>query len=379
MGEFLKDNYFTGVRIILMLVLSIYGIAINDSYEWNTGVSVKVLLLVSLFISLMALKELVGKSMKRFFMIGAIIVFAFLIKVGGSGYILLGVFLILEILYLLEAPLIMFIFPFITVFYESPIDSLTLLVVVFVLTVCYVQHIFIVTPYRKQVMEETKTQQGLKRDMETQENASREELKKNRLQAENKMLEERANLSQTLHDKLGHNINGSIYQLEASKVIMDKEPEKARSMIQAVIDQLRTGMDEIRAILRKERPEKQQMAMLQLYELCEDCNKKGVEAEFEKEGDLSAIPDSLWEIILDNAFEAVTNSMKYSKCNSINIKIIVMNKMVRCVVRDDGIGCDEIVDGMGLSGMRKRVRSVGGNIDFNTHPGFEVSMLLPLE
>ena len=51
MGEFLKDNYFTGVRIILMLVLSIYGIAINDSYEWNTGVSVKVLLLVSLFIS----------------------------------------------------------------------------------------------------------------------------------------------------------------------------------------------------------------------------------------------------------------------------------------------------------------------------------------
>ena len=69
MGEFLKDNYFTGVRIILMLVLSIYGIAINDSYEWNTGVSVKVLLLVSLFISLMALKELVGKSMKRFFMI----------------------------------------------------------------------------------------------------------------------------------------------------------------------------------------------------------------------------------------------------------------------------------------------------------------------
>ena len=56
-----------------------------------------------------------------------------------------------------------------------------------------------------------------------------------------------------------------------------------------------------------------------------------------------------------------------------------MNKMVRCVVRDDGIGCDEIVDGMGLSGMRKRVRSVGGNIDFNTHPGFEVSMLLPLE
>ena len=60
MGEFLKDNYFTGVRIILMLVLSIYGIAINDSYEWNTGVSVKVLLLVSLFIYFCLLLRLVS-------------------------------------------------------------------------------------------------------------------------------------------------------------------------------------------------------------------------------------------------------------------------------------------------------------------------------
>ena len=56
-----------------------------------------------------------------------------------------------------------------------------------------------------------------------------------------------------------------------------------------------------------------------------------------------------------------------------------MNKMVRCTISDDGIGCDEIVDGMGLSGMRQRIRLVGGTIDFETHPGFKVSMLLPLD
>jgi signal transduction histidine kinase len=164
---------------------------------------------------------------------------------------------------------------------------------------------------------------------------------------------------------------------------MDKDPEKARGMIQAVIDQLRTGMDEIRAILRKERPEKKQMALLQLYELCEDCNNKGVEAEFESEGDLSRITDSMWEVILDNAFEAVTNSMKYSKCNHIDIGIVVMNKMVRCTITDDGIGCDKIEDGMGISGMRKRIRESGGTIDFEsknesgTVKGFKVNMLLP--
>ena len=199
------------------------------------------------------------------------------------------------------------------------------------------------------------------------------------LKTENQILEERASLSQTLHDKLGHSINGSIYQLEGVKVLMDKDPEKSKSMIQAVIDQLRTGMDEIRAILRKERPEKKELAMLQLYKLCEDCNDKGVETKLEVEGDTSLIPEPLWEVILDNSFEAVSNSMKYSKCSHIFIEIVVMNKMVRCSIRDDGKGAATFEDGMGISGMRRRVREASGNLDFETEVGFTVNMLLPLE
>ena len=53
----------------------------------------------------------------------------------------------------------------------------------------------------------------------------------------------------------------------------------------------------------------------------------------------------MWEVILDNAFEAVTNSMKYSQCTHIDIGIVVMNQMVRCSITDDGVGCDKIEDG----------------------------------
>ena len=196
--------------------------------------------------------------------------------------------------------------------------------------------------------------------------------------AENQILEERANLSQTLHDKLGHNINGSIYQLEACKLIMEKDPDKAKSMTQAVIDQLRTGMDEIRSILRKERPKKKELALLQIYKLCEDCNNKGVYTELETEGNISEIPDKIWEVILDNAFEAVSNSMKYAKCKNIKIIIKAMNKMVRCQIIDDGNGCNSIDEGMGLSGMRQRIRMVSGTIDFETDGGFVVNMLMPM-
>jgi Signal transduction histidine kinase len=387
----LKEKYFLIVRIIIMLLFSGYGVMINEE---KTGVSAEILLLISLYISMVCLKEFVDGRKKAGFLVVAAIDIISVLYMGGAGYIFLGAFLYYEILLCIRARRIWYYLIYMTIFIEKyilvsiieemPLDVITQIIILTFMLVFYMQHEFVVTDYEKQMMQDTITQQSLKRDMRIQETTAREQMKKNILMSENKVLEERAALSQTLHDKLGHNINGSIYQLEAIKVIMDKDPDKARSMTQAVIDQLRTGMDEIRAILRKERPEKKQMALLQLYEFCEDCNNKGVEAEFESEGDLSKVPDHLWEVILDNAFEAVTNSMKYSSCEHIDIGIVVMNKMVRCTIKDDGVGCDKIEDGMGLSGMRKRIREAGGTIDFEsknesgTQKGFKVNMLLPL-
>ena len=84
------------------------------------------------------------------------------------------------------------------------------------------------------------------------------------------------------------------------------------------------------------------------------------------------------EAILDNAYEAVSNSMKYAKCSKIKISIFVLNQMIRCSIADNGIGCKEIVDGMGISGMRKRIRELNGILDFETEAGFTINMLLPL-
>ena len=118
--------------------------------------------------------------------------------------------------------------------------------------------------------------------------------------------------------------------------------------------------------------------MLQLYKLCEDCNDRGVEAELTVEGDTALVVDDIWEVILDNAFEAVSNSMKYARCKHIDIKLVVMNKVVRCSITDDGIGCVKMTDGMGISGMRQRVRAVNGSLGFETEAGFTVTMILPI-
>ncbi len=384
MNNQFKENYFSAVRIAIMLVISIccvmakFGVDNIDS-ENGTGVSLRVLLLISLFIGLVAFKEVLNSRYRLAFLGAATLVLVFLCMAGGRYFILLIPFLAYEIMSEFpEIPMVFYIFPIIFAVVDTPIGIISRFLMLTFLAVIYIQHNFIIQKYKKRMMEDTVVEQGLKRDMRETEYAAKAELRRNMLKTENQILEERANLSQTLHDKLGHNINGSIYQLEGVKVLMDKDPEKSKNMIQAVIDQLRTGMDEIRAILRKERPEKKDLAMLELYKLCEDCEDKGVETELNVEGDATQISDALWEVILDNAFEAVTNSMKYAKCHRIDIHIKVMNKMVRCSIKDDGKGCPGFEDGMGISGMRQRVRTVNGTIDFETEVGFKVTMILPL-
>ena len=124
-------------------------------------------------------------------------------------------------------------------------------------------------------------------------------------------------------------------------------------------------MDEIRIILRREKPDKKRMAYLQLLQLCEECKEKyNILVEVKMEGENDHIPELFWDIILDNTIEAVTNALKYAKCTRISIEIILMHKVVRCTIEDNGVGCTNIKEGMGIQGMKARIRKTNGYIDF---------------
>lgn len=375
MEERFREHYFVLLRIGILLVLEIYIIL---SRSVLTGASVKVLLLLALFTGVTVGRELMDRRCQLLFLGLAWALWFVILFTVGTIFALFGVYLCYEVLTYFKPRIFWYFFPLGFAFVPSAIGSSVQLMIAVLTGLIYCQHDFVVESYRKQTKEDTIMEQTLKHSMNRREHEMQEEVRRSLLMAENQMLEERAELSQTLHDKLGHNINGSVYQLEAVKVLMEKEPEASRKMVQAVIDQLRSGMDEIREILRKERPKKYKLAVLQLEKLCRDCRAKGVEAELITEGELKDIPEKYLEVILDNAYEAVSNSMKYAKCSRIKISMHVLNQMIRCSISDNGVGCREVIDGMGISGMRKRMREVNGILDFETEAGFTINMLLPL-
>lgn len=376
MTENLRENYFLAVRTGLLLVLEIY-IALSQFIL--TGASYGMLLLLALFLGTMTAKEFVNTNKKKWIFFG-VSLFLWLVMMAASenGFLLLGIMLCYEGITYLKPGILWYFLPLIAACIPNKAGIPVQIMFTLFLGVIYFQHDFIIESYRKQTKEDTIHEQSLKHNMYEKEHEMKQEIKRGLLLAENQVLEERAQLSQKLHDKLGHNMNGSIYQLEGVKVLMEKEPQKAKEMIQAVIDQLRTGMDEIRIILRKERPKKYRLALLQLEKLCEECRQKGIDATLVTEGDLSAVPENYLEIILDNAYEAVSNSLKYAGCTKIDMTLHVLNRMVRCSISDNGTGCEQFADGMGISGMRSRMREINGILGFETQAGFTVNMLLPL-
>ena len=81
---------------------------------------------------------------------------------------------------------------------------------------------------------------------------------------------------------------------------------------------------------------------------------------------------------LDNAFEAVTNALKYSGCDEISIDINILEEVVRATINDNGKGAYNIEEGMGIQGMKSRVRKVKGYIDIDSVGGFTINMILPI-
>ena len=152
MGKFLKDNYYILVRMVLMLIYSMYGLSENMI---QAGVPLRLLLLVALYISVMTVKELAEGWKKAALLAAAVIDNILLVVSGGAGFILLACFLGFEILSYLKAAIPVYFLIYLVMFADTPLGNLTEFMVITMLIVFYVQHEYVVAGYEKQMYEDT--------------------------------------------------------------------------------------------------------------------------------------------------------------------------------------------------------------------------------
>lgn len=193
-------------------------------------------------------------------------------------------------------------------------------------------------------------------------------------------IEERNSLAQKIHDRVGHTIAGSIIQLEAASLIIEKDSKKAADMVRNVTENLKEGMESIRSTLRSIKPASEQLGVNRLKLILDEfMYSNRIKTSFSFEGRLDAVTYTQWSIMIDNMREALTNSLKHSSATEVRVRLEVMNKLIKLEIKDNGRGAGEVIKGMGLTGMEERTEAAGGKLILDGSRGFSVITLLPVE
>ncbi|UWG97146.1 histidine kinase [Dehalobacter sp. DCM] len=193
-------------------------------------------------------------------------------------------------------------------------------------------------------------------------------------------LEERNALAQNIHDKLGHVLAGSLIQLEAAAVLMDKDIPTSQHMVRNIVQVLKDGMSDIRSTLRAIKPAPEQLGINRLKTVVDEfAHNSPIQVHLNYSGNLDRITHWQWKIILDNVTESLTNALKYSSANDVKITVDVMNKLIKLEIKDNGIGSVSIKKGLGIKGMEERSENNGGKLLVDGSNGFSVITLLPVK
>ena len=187
---------------------------------------------------------------------------------------------------------------------------------------------------------------------------------------------ERSRIAHAIHDDVGHRLTGVLMQLQAARRVIDAQPDRAAGMLDTAIGALGEAVESVRETVHdlRPRPESDAAALRRLAAEFRFCP---VDLSMDDSG-FGAFPAGHREACLATLRELLTNAARHSRARSIAITIAGGSRM-RLIYRDDGVGSSRIREGLGLSGIRRRIEALGGTIAVSGHDGFAVRCVVPLE
>lgn len=197
---------------------------------------------------------------------------------------------------------------------------------------------------------------------------------------------ERQRIARELHDSLGQNLllikNRAVMGLKENA-----SPEKMREQLQEISEASAGSVEEIRSIARALRP--YQLDRLGLTKTLEDVAASvttagglGIESHVDNIDGLFA-PDAeigLYRIVQ----ESLNNVLKHADAKSAWLTVRRHSDSLEIELADDGRGFGASQkEGFGITGLRERVRLLGGTLNLKSAPGhgtrLHVSIPLPRE
>jgi signal transduction histidine kinase len=183
---------------------------------------------------------------------------------------------------------------------------------------------------------------------------------------------ERNRLAREIHDSLGHYLTVVNVQIEAARVVMDRDRARALDALEKAQALTREGLQEIRrsvAALRTSPLDGRSLPDA-LRLVAGESNGGGFSVDFQLKGDPRAVSPQAELTLLRASQEGITNARKHALAAKVGLVLdFGVAGKVALSVKDDGQGAVDTDRGFGLLGLRERAQTLGGEVRVRTSPG----------
>jgi signal transduction histidine kinase len=186
--------------------------------------------------------------------------------------------------------------------------------------------------------------------------------------------EEKSQLARNLHDELGGLLTAAKMDLSwVQSRVTDPALQERLAQLGAVLDE---AMDLKRRVVEDLRPSLLDHfglpTALRAY-VDSACAKAGLRAQLALPEDIAPLPRDTAIALFRIVQEGVTNTIRHAGARSVALRFAVESGACRITLSDDGSGFDaadpEFSSSHGITGMRQRVRALGGQFDIESTPG----------
>ena len=190
---------------------------------------------------------------------------------------------------------------------------------------------------------------------------------------------ERKRIAREIHDTLGHALTGISAGIDAVKVLVDIDTNRAKEQLNNVSVVVRDGIRDVRGSLNKMRPgalenNTLKEALIKIIREYEAISNLEIHLRYEWDNiDLDIAKE---DIVFRVIQESITNSVRHGHAKTIWIELLEEESYVM-TIQDDGVGFDELHYGYGLKQMQERLMIIGGSVHFENRDGFYTHIEIP--
>ena len=191
---------------------------------------------------------------------------------------------------------------------------------------------------------------------------------------------ERKRIAREIHDTLGHALTGISAGIDAVKVLVDIDTNRAKEQLNNVSVVVRDGIRDVRGSLNKMRPgalenNTLKEALIKIIREYEAISNLEIHLRYEWDNiDLDIAKE---DIVFRAIQESITNSVRHGHAKTIWIELLEEEEAYVMTIQDDGVGFDELHYGYGLKQMQERLMIIGGSVRFENRDGFYTHIEIP--